>query len=287
MTGSSIQIFSPRECEIENAIFLSKKSIEGLDSVFLKWANEIGDKYKELTNEDKYKKELQISVKLELKSGIKLTGATAIDLFKRPEVEDSLMKSLTYDISTSYPSLVKLEIENSYSSRIRLSCSTMEGLNVSIDDCFYDFKDWIASVESSKVRKIFTSFSDIAGWMILQASFWGLMIPGLFSENVLKEEAKSLLEQGLTSEETPKAIEILLQDFAGEVTKTAPAWEKSFYIYYLVSVVLLLFITWLVKKFAIELGKDKFNYQLQQFIAKTIPVFLFLTVLVPYLVSKI
>tara|TARA_B100000749_G_scaffold280259_1_gene275631 strand:+ start:397 stop:1260 length:864 start_codon:yes stop_codon:yes gene_type:complete len=286
MTSSSIQIVSPREYQIENAIFISKESVQDLDLKFKEWAEKFKYKYNELTKDDNYKRELQISVELKLKDDVRLAGTEALELFKRPEAENSLLESLTYEISVSYPPLVKVEIENSYSSRVRLSCSTLEGLDIPIDDCFYDFKDWVTNVDSTKIRKIFTFVSRWAIWLALTFSPWGLMIPDLFSQNILETEAKTLLEQGLANEEVPKAIELLLKDFAGEVVKTPPDWAKSFYIWYIASIALFLLITWFVKNFAIEIGKGKFNYKVQQFLAITMPTFLFLSVIVPIILSK-
>lgn len=286
-SNSSVQILTPKEFLLENAIYINKDSILKLDGIFIKWRDCIVERYSIYKKNEPYAKDLSVEVILELENGTKLVGPSAFDVFKRLEASDYHMKSLKYVISDRYPDLVKIEIDNSYTGRIRLVCNTLENFDFPVDDCFYDFKDWIVSIEASKLRKIFVSICNYFSWTCFPLFIAGLQIPSLFRRNTLKEEAKELLKDGFNVSESHKALEILLKEYAGEVVKIGPSWESDFYLYYLIASVFLFSIPWLVKPFAIELGKGKRNYIIQKFLAITFPSFIFLAVFIPFIVNKI
>lgn len=274
-----VRIKKLNEKEIKVEIFQTKKSLETEYSgeLFQKF---LKDREKSIRESFKFRNSKSISVKL--KKNRSLNVDTFEEALQNADLKNEIPIGFEVELSAGN-NKSKIEIDQ-FIGQLKIEVSPN---NESNRDAFYKIQRWF---DQYKPNYFLRNWSIIYLITIFMSLVFGLLL--MFSlpspKSVYVEEAKQLLQDGLTQDEQIKAIEILLALQTGNDKKMndsykIPSWVIFLALLYLISVIIFFFYPKSI--LGIGKGRDKIkNWQLWlKFLFWLYISLIGLTILAPYM----
>lgn len=228
-------------------------------------------------------------INLDLREGKTFISDSLSHALKDPALTNENPKGLTIQLSSGISSVnLSLEVFFRPKSSIRVS-PEREDLSKEI---FVELREWAHKVRVPLWQRILNSIGGFLfyAWlfsMLLATTFIGK--PDDIAVEQSRKEAHQLLVDGISQDEVPKAIEVLLKIESKYATKqaevTLPLWFKlAFWVGLVISLML-----YIRPKLVIGIGKGVAKINLWRgwlrFISITVPTLIFTSVLWPYIIG--
>lgn len=224
------------------------------------------------------------------KQGKKIKDSSLLSLLKDPQIDEFSPSEIRVQIEKG-PCEFSLEISTEYDGELETRIKALDD-NI-ISDINYEINKWINKHKPNIVMQKWSSWFPFAAFPIFMLL---LLITAQFIQDKkevyqsqLSKVSQDLLKDGITLEETPKAIEIILKKETGYVPdEFNPNIEINLTIRNIWLIAIIGLIVLIIKpKTTIGLGKSKWKVKFYKKWAYVVLVFIPLSIILPYVKSKI
>lgn len=216
------------------------------------------------------------------------------ELFSKPELLDELPTGFEAEIKAAHRSVTIKFDKGFFSDKVRLNIRTSPETDELARVAFVELQQWAVTNQAPLWQRIWVNYFGFGMTLWFLALFFSIFVMASTADIIqqdLRPVAIQILKDGISNEEIPKAIELLLRiEFKEPIAKHEQV-TQTWFIFLLFGGLAAIIVLWFRPSLEIGVGRSVARIKRWrgwiQFVSVTLPGFFFLSIIWPYLSSLV